>query len=705
MSNFRELTFSPLNPDIDVDDIETFTFQSYPTPLEIDDDRQATGEEGNNVPASPSASPNANLQSGQSTVLGATFNFVNSIVGAGIIGIPYAIQQCGFVLGMLMLLAVAILIYKSVVLLIEAGIKYNKYNLEELSEHLLGRTGYYIATSSMFLFAFGGMVAYLVIVGDTLPLVLEYFFGESMLTNRSLVTVLCATLVILPLCLKRDLSALSFTSMLSILADVILIVLIVIASYAPHSSSSVGHSIALQDLLAVDIQLFAGLGTMSFAFVCQHNSFLVFKSLRQPTLANWKAVSALSISFAYVLCLSLGCIGYFTYFPDIQGDVLNNLPPCASATMARLLLCASMLCTYPMELVVARHCWGVWRERWRKSAQGDRFGLKYWMYRLFGDRKGTGKVGVGIGHHALDAEDRTEGDIICFDEHSEEFWQSTRTSSRPSQTHPSTVPSTGYPWVSFLSSWINTTPSNRAIHRVLSAHIQIQVNPLQATAASDAREEGFEEVPLSPPASPASSPSSPRRLRRGSGQLQQQLQPIPSETQNTAISSPIQQAESISHDNDESKTDGHDNVETGNAVEEMSESLITLPYLHSHHAPSSPQTHNTHVNALPQRHDSGDVDAEGEQEETLMSSRELVLSTLVLWGLTLFLSLVAGGLGEVSALTGVAAASTLGYTLPSLVTLLSPPRPKGAQLFLPITLLVVGVVALVVGVTVVLSGA
>ncbi|RYH09131.1 hypothetical protein EON65_40430 [archaeon] len=362
MSNFRELTFSPLNPDIDVDDIETFTFQSYPTPLEIETE-SPTGASNNttniNSGCNQSSQSNslAELQNGQSSVWGATFNFVNSIVGAGIIGIPYAIQQCGFILGMCMLLIVAILIYKSVVLLIEAGIKYNKYNLEELSEHLLGSPGYYLATFSMFLFAFGGMVAYLVIVGDTLPLVLEYFFGQSVLTNRSLVTILCATLVILPLCLQRDLSSLSFTSLLSIAADVILIVLILIASYTPSNSAQTSHEISLKDLLTVDIQLFAGLGTMSFAFVCQHNSFLVFKSLQQPTLANWKAVSGLSISFAYALCLSLGCIGYFLYYPEIQGDVLNNLPPCAAATIARLLLCASMLCTYPMELVVARHCW------------------------------------------------------------------------------------------------------------------------------------------------------------------------------------------------------------------------------------------------------------------------------------------------------------------------------------------------------------
>ena len=38
---------------------------------------------------------------GKSSIFGASFNFVNSIVGAGIIGIPVAIKECGFVFGIL----------------------------------------------------------------------------------------------------------------------------------------------------------------------------------------------------------------------------------------------------------------------------------------------------------------------------------------------------------------------------------------------------------------------------------------------------------------------------------------------------------------------------------------------------------------------------------------------------------------------------
>ena len=49
----------------------------------------------------------------KSSVPGAAFNLINAIVGAGIVGIPFAINQCSLVLGVLMVLFFAILTGKN----------------------------------------------------------------------------------------------------------------------------------------------------------------------------------------------------------------------------------------------------------------------------------------------------------------------------------------------------------------------------------------------------------------------------------------------------------------------------------------------------------------------------------------------------------------------------------------------------------------
>ena len=75
------------------------------------------------APSSGSASSNRvtnlSLPKKKSSILGASSNLVNSIVGAGIIGMPYALRMSGLWAGMLLLVLVAVLTDKSLRLLIE----------------------------------------------------------------------------------------------------------------------------------------------------------------------------------------------------------------------------------------------------------------------------------------------------------------------------------------------------------------------------------------------------------------------------------------------------------------------------------------------------------------------------------------------------------------------------------------------------------
>lgn len=292
------------------------------------------------------------LVPGKSSYLGASFNFINSIVGAGIIGIPYAIGQCGFFTGVFMLTFVAFLVNRSVLMLIKAGIKANKYNLEEVCEYYLGSIGYFASLLFMFLFAYGAQVAYLVIAGDTFPVVFDVLFSLGDSSNRTIITVILAVVVVLPLCLLRDLSSLSWTSLLSVLADTLLIIILVIAS--PYEARR-EH---IQSYLSViNSGLFAGIGTISFAFVCQHNSFLVFQSLQHQTYEEWTKVAHLSIVFSYFLCLLFGLSGYLSFGSFTKGDLLLNFPADdAKVNVCRFLLGVTMLLTYPMECYVTRHC-------------------------------------------------------------------------------------------------------------------------------------------------------------------------------------------------------------------------------------------------------------------------------------------------------------------------------------------------------------
>jgi len=69
---------------------------------------------------------------GQSTVTEASFNFINSIVGAGIIGLPFAVREAGLFLGIIMIIATGYLTDYSVRMLVDTAIKVKCNNYEDL---------------------------------------------------------------------------------------------------------------------------------------------------------------------------------------------------------------------------------------------------------------------------------------------------------------------------------------------------------------------------------------------------------------------------------------------------------------------------------------------------------------------------------------------------------------------------------------------
>jgi hypothetical protein len=114
----EDLFFSPLHSSgpfsVDDDDAAFFDFGSSSHPrLRPPGGGAGTGE-----------------KDGKSSQLATGFNFVNSIVGAGIIGIPVAIKECGFFMGIVLLVLVAYLVDQSVILLIDCGVQANKTNFE-----------------------------------------------------------------------------------------------------------------------------------------------------------------------------------------------------------------------------------------------------------------------------------------------------------------------------------------------------------------------------------------------------------------------------------------------------------------------------------------------------------------------------------------------------------------------------------------------
>lgn len=111
----------------------------------------------------------------------------------------------------------------------------------------------------------------------------------------------------------------------------------------------------LKGSLLINDGVFQAIGVISFAFVCHHNSLLIYGSLKKPTMDRFAKVTHYSTGISMVACLIMALGGYLSFGSLTKGNVLNNFPTQnAMVNVARLCFGLNMLTTLPLECFVCR---------------------------------------------------------------------------------------------------------------------------------------------------------------------------------------------------------------------------------------------------------------------------------------------------------------------------------------------------------------
>ncbi|KIV88767.1 hypothetical protein PV10_08412 [Exophiala mesophila] len=300
----------------------------------------------------PDARPKSGMRS-------AFMNMANSIIGAGIIGQPFAFRQAGLTMGVLLLVGLTITVDWTIRLIVINSKLSGADSFQSTVQHCFGKGGLIAISLAQWAFAFGGMIAFCIIVGDTIPRVLQALFPSLvdapflwLLTDRRAIIVLFILGISWPLSLYRDIAKLSKASTLALISMLIIIVTVVTQGFLVDNELRG----SVKGLLFVNDGFFEAVGVISFAFVCHHNSLLIYGSLKTPTMDRFATVTHFSTFISLVACLILALAGFLTFGDKTQGNVLNNFPAQGHimVQIARLCFGLNMLTTLPLECFVCR---------------------------------------------------------------------------------------------------------------------------------------------------------------------------------------------------------------------------------------------------------------------------------------------------------------------------------------------------------------
>ncbi|KAJ2765442.1 hypothetical protein IWQ56_004094 [Coemansia nantahalensis] len=315
-------------------------------------------EHGTGDDASDDASDMAGHRRGAS-MAASFFNLTNAIVGAGLIGLPYAARQAGVAVGAAMIVVVALLVAWTLRVLALSSKLAGQPTYQGLVQHCFGGAG--LLASSLFqgAMAGGGMASFIVIVGDTLPHVLAALMpaaaasrAGAVLFSRRFVVAFFVVCLAYPLSLYRDVGKLGKTSAFAVIAMCTIVVAVVVEGprIDPGLRAPPGTPVRL-----AATGVFQAVGVITFAFVCHHNSFMIYGSLRKPTLNRYFEVIRISTLASTAVSLVIAVAGYLCFRDRTQGNILNNFPQDSlPINIARLLFALNMIATFPMETLVAR---------------------------------------------------------------------------------------------------------------------------------------------------------------------------------------------------------------------------------------------------------------------------------------------------------------------------------------------------------------
>ena len=331
----------------------------------------ASESDGVNMLQTPPMRATATIRSG-------VFNLTNTILGAGMLGIPAAFAACGMAAGLLLLLLFALLSALGLWLLsLACDLAGRPASFHSVAERALPGSGL-LVDAAIAIKCFGVATSYLIVVGDSVPKALRPLGLSGALLDRRVWTV-AAAVAVSPLAYLRQIDALRHTSLVALGCIMLITILIVgFAIWPPEplgaeqcqrepdvGAASVAHGsvpcAAPVVAFTSGMETLRALPVFTFAFTCHQNIVAISNELdRGPSGQRVAVVIGTSEALALTQYVAVAVAGYSTFGGAVGHDVLTTYPsdgPSAGLLAgARLMIAVVVAFSYPLQSHPSRAC-------------------------------------------------------------------------------------------------------------------------------------------------------------------------------------------------------------------------------------------------------------------------------------------------------------------------------------------------------------
>lgn len=297
---------------------------------------------------------------GKATIKSGSINLLNTIIGAGILAMPYGLKCNGLLFGSFLILwssltsAFGLYLQNKVSKFTQQQGAVSYFSLSQLTYPQLS----IVFDSAIAIKCFGVGVSYLVVIGDLMPKIMESLnVNEGVLMNRNFWITLFMFTIVTPLSYLKKLDSLKYTSIVA-LFSVIYLICLVITHYAMHDT--------IPDDTTIDTSVdFFGpksfKSTLSsfpifvFAYTCHQNMFAIINELEPSERSGSQTrqsnhIIRNAISTACVSYLIVGIIGYLNFGNSVNGNIISMYPKDSKLSLiGRLCIVLMVSLSYPLQ--------------------------------------------------------------------------------------------------------------------------------------------------------------------------------------------------------------------------------------------------------------------------------------------------------------------------------------------------------------------
>eukprot|EP00703_Trepomonas_sp_PC1_P004537 JAP92069.1 Amino acid transporter family protein [Trepomonas sp. PC1] len=255
----------------------------------------------------------------QSSMSSSVLNLLNSIIGVGVMTLPYSLAIDGYVLGIILFIFCAWISHIAFKYIAIAAEYTQEFHYKQISEKLFNHRAWGIVVPIiMMLYVSGSLTSYSIAIMDNM----FWWADKSDPNNDTYKTILCVVimyLIVWPLSSLRNLDFMKFNSYLCIVCAFIIcfVVIFYFSKYKEPRPDPVPFNFNF-DILST-FPLF----TVS---MCGHfGTPYIYKELKNRSIKRMDRVIQLSGIVLFVLYIPMILCGYFTFTTNVHSDLLKTI--------------------------------------------------------------------------------------------------------------------------------------------------------------------------------------------------------------------------------------------------------------------------------------------------------------------------------------------------------------------------------------------